>query len=284
MRLLRIVLGSCLAFASAAALADDKLEPPSAPSDAPVAAQTSDDADAKAADAKTGTATGEAKPGDAQTASDGAQPAPIAKMEAKVDPLANLPVECAPHAKRLTTANRAQAMGARISLASCIADTNLRPLVLLDTQESMLEVENAIAPAFTLLDDVIARGDAQSQLLAHHAKMIVVQQAVTRMLASVPAAAQPTVEAAKLRDSRRALVEVMIEPWRAQSADEARAANAIASAHPKLAKNARVALALRDTKKVVTEQIATATSPAPDGDAATRPVENRAGTAERQLR
>ncbi|MGE0404347.1 MAG: hypothetical protein AB7T06_46995 [Kofleriaceae bacterium] len=196
------------------------------------------------------------------------------------DPLANLPKKCEPFVKRMATPNATIAMSARISLATCMADVRLAPLELLDTQESMLEVEAAIAPSFGLLDDVIARGDQQHQLLAHHAKMIVVQQAATRMLASVPPAAQPTVEAAQLRDSRRALVEQMIQPWRQQIADEARAANAIAKANPALAKNASVAIALRDTKKAAPDAIATAEAArrSPDSDA--RP----AGTAEDTLR
>ena len=147
-------------------------------------------------------------------------------------------------------------MAARIAAATCIADANLRPLELLDTHASMLEVAAAIAPSLALLDDVIARGSELARLLAHHAKAIVVQQATTRMLASVPPAAQPTVEAARLRDSRRALVEVMIEPWRAQIVDEARAANALAKAHPALASNASAALALRDTKRMAPDPIA----------------------------
>lgn len=173
-------------------------------------------------------------------------------------------------------------MSARIALASCIADANMKPLQLLDTSESMLEVEGAIAPALLLLDDVIARGDAQNQLLAHHAKMLVVQQASTRMLASVPAAAQPTIEAAQLRDSRRTLVEAMIEPWRLQIADEARAANAIAKAHPKLEKNSAIALALRDTKKVAPDPIATA-EPARPANQPARPTSHTV-TAEPTLR
>ncbi len=224
----RIVLG--LGLLASPALADDKLETPSAPADAPVAAPT---------------------------ASAAMEPAPIAKAEAKIDPLADLPKVCAPIAKRLATPNQPQAMSARIALAGCIADARLAPLTLLDTQESMLEVEAAIAPSFALLDDMISRGDVQTQLLAHHAKMLLVQQASTRMLASVPAAAQPTVEAAQLRDARRALVESMIEPWRAQITDEAKAVIAIAKANPKLEKNAVIAIAVRDTKKLVPDPIAT---------------------------
>lgn len=281
----RIVLG--LGLCASPALADDKLENPSAPpaaapSDAPVAAPSAPEPAAPPTQAV---------------------PAPVAKTEAKADPFAELPKQCAPIAKRMATPNAVQAMSARIALANCMADARLAPLKLLDTQESMLEVEAAIAPSFELLDDVIARAGAQNQLLAHHAKMRIVQQCATRMLAAVPPAAQPTVEAAQLRDSRRVLVEAMIAPWRAQIADEARAANEIAASNPKLAKIASVALALRETKKAAPDAIATAEgargpSPASAGRAGNdarpandiRPANERrapaspAGTAEETLR
>jgi hypothetical protein len=290
----RIVLGCCLGLFASTTFADDKLENPnataSAPSDAPVAAPATDAAAPDTAPNATDAAKSDAAKSDAAKSdaakSDAAKspaPAPIAKAEAKPDPLANLPKTCAPLAKRLTLSNRDQAMAARISLARCIADANLKPLQLLDTQESMLEVEAAIAPAFLLLDDVIARADAQNQLLAHHAKMVIVQQASTRMLASVPVAAQPTVEAARLRDSRRALVEVMLAPWSAQIADEARAANAIATANPKLEKNGSVAIALRDTKKAVPDAIATAKR-APAAPSNAPPAASQADAAQGTLR
>jgi hypothetical protein len=238
----------------APASADDKLEnpnspPAAAPSDAPVAAPTAPDGTAPNANASKANASKANAPA--------APTAPIAKSEAKPDPLAELPKTCAPIAKRLAMPNQAQAMAARISLAHCVTDARLAPLQLLDTAESMLEVEAAIAPGLELLDDVIARGDVQSQLLAHHAKLLVIQQSANRMLASVPPAAQPTVEAAELRDSRRAIVEALIQPWRQQIADEAKLVIAIARANPKLEKNATVAMALRDTRKVIPEPVAT---------------------------
>jgi hypothetical protein len=236
-RIVLASLGSLLGLGLlTAANADDKLENPNAgaPADAPVSAPV---ANAPAIEPATPSA-------------------PIAKAEAKVDPLADLPKACTPIAKRLANPNRAQAMSARISLAHCIVDARLAPLQLLDSQESMLEVEGAIAPGLELLDDVIARGDVQNQLLAHHAKMLVIQQSANRMLASVPPAAQPTQEAAQLRDSRRAIVESLIQPWRAQIADEATLVLAIARANPKLEKNATIAMALRDTRRVVPEPVA----------------------------
>ena len=247
-----VLLGSLVATP---AFADDKLENPSAPTDAPVAAPSAP-APSAAPSAPAPSATAP-KPAAGTPGPSTPSPAPIAKAEAKVDPLVDLPKQCAPIAKRMATPNRMQAMSARIALASCIADARLAPLTLLDTQESMLEIEAAIAPSFELLDDVIARGDVQNQLLAHHKKVVLLQQAATRMFATVPPAAQPTVEAAQLRDSRRALVEAMTEPWRTQIDTEARVVVAIAKANPKLEKNPMVAIALRETRKIVPEPVAT---------------------------
>jgi hypothetical protein len=317
-RITRIVLGSCLLLA-APAFADSKPANPNTPTDAPAPTNapapnappadtptntpptntpsTNTPTNAPTANTPTNAPTKNAPSTNAPSmnAPTTNTPAPIAKAEAKLDPLANLPARCASIAKRMATPNAGVAMTARMALAGCLADERLAPLVLLDTQESMLEVEAAIAPSFALLDDVIARADAEHQLLAHHAKMRLVQQASSRMLASVPAATQPTAEAAQLRDSRRALVEEMLAPWRAQIIDEARAANAIAKARPKLEKNAAVALALRDTKQVAPEPIASAervqtpTAQAeraqiPASPANARPSPNPAGTAEGTLR
>lgn len=159
-----------------------------------------------------------------------------------------MPERCKPIAKRATGPSLPQALSGRISLASCLADTKLANLQLIDGGESIVAVDAGVAPAFALLDNVIEVGDPGVQVIAHHAKAELYDAMAMRMLATIPVVAG-TPEAIALNISRRQLLEAMLTPWRDQTRDAYVAIDTIAKAHPELSKNPVVIGVVRDSRQ-----------------------------------
>jgi len=183
-------------------------------------------------------------------------PVPGAVLPA-LDPK-DIPDRCKDIAKRASVPSLVQALSARISLAACLADARLATLSLLDCSESVLAIEEVVAPSIDLLGQVIAAGDASMQVLAQHAKAELYTTMMMRMLSTVPPAAGTTPEAYALRDSRLAIVESLIERWRIEARDAHHAVVEIAKAHPELQKNPVVQTVVRESKARVAEAEAAA--------------------------
>jgi hypothetical protein len=162
------------------------------------------------------------------------------------------------------------AVPARLSLASCVAEQAVAPIALCDCGQSILDIEQAIAPAVAILDGVIAAGSSVSQALAAHAKGELYAGFVMRMTATVPKLGpNATPEEISLHDMRAEALAAQLAPWR----DTARAAFTqvieIAKTRPEVANNPSAAIALRDSQQRLAADVATREPTKPDDAPAT---------------
>lgn len=152
-----------------------------------------------------------------------------------------LPPNCESHARYAHAMLRPIAAASRLALAQCLIGPGLAPIKsVLDTHESMQTLERAVAQSIVLFDEVIALGDPGQQVLAAHAKGQLYEDLLGRMAQAVP---PPTVgdAALSLYRNRKALLELMLQPWRDEAAAAFEQAVAIAKAHPAIgSRNAMV--------------------------------------------
>jgi hypothetical protein len=174
-------------------------------------------------------------------------PAPVVSLTPIV--LDETTARCKPLAKRASVPSFAQQLSARIALASCIADARIEPLSLIDGQESVLAIEEAVQPAFAMLDEVVDTGDASVKVMALRAKADLYTMMSMRMMSTVPAPANTTPEAASLRETRRQIVDGMIMPWHERSRETHRAIVDLGKKHPELVRNPVVQTAIRDSQR-----------------------------------
>lgn len=176
-------------------------------------------------------------------------PPPAAPALPGIDAQA-VPATCQSFVAPAQAGNPELAVPARLSLASCMADQAVAPLALCDCGQSIEDIDQAIEPAVKVLDGVIEVGSPTSQALAQHAKGDLYAGFVMRMTATVPKLGpSATPEEMALHDMRAQALAPQLEPWR----DTARTAFTqvidLAKAHPEIARNARVAIALRDSQQ-----------------------------------
>ena len=167
-----------------------------------------------------------------------------------------VPEACRDLAKMASSPSKYAALSARISLASCLADHAMKPLVLCDCEQSVHEIEEAAAPSLALLDEVFAAGDATTKILARHARGEMLSSFVARMLATVPPPPNGTSEALALRDLRLDLVQPLVEPWRAKARSAHEEVDRLAKAHPQLAKNQAIVAAVRTSRDRLAQGVA----------------------------
>lgn len=190
-----------------------------------------------------------------------AEPAPVAKAT----PSTNLPPidlttiadKCKPIAKQAGAANLGQALAARLSLASCLAEANTAKLELLDCAESVAELEAAVTPSLELLDGVIAAGDPTQAILAEHAKGELYTSLAVRMLATIPPATGDQASVA-LRDTRKEVLDSYLQPWREKALAAFERVVQLAKANPKLGKHQGVQAALKASRQHLAVKVAAA--------------------------
>jgi hypothetical protein len=177
-----------------------------------------------------------------------APPASPASRLTPIDPSA-VPEACQPLAKQALAPGPA-ALSARISLAVCMADRAVAPLLLCDCGESILAVDTATEPALALLDEVIDVGDPASQVIAEHAEGELHAGLTARLLATLPALS-PGASAPEtaLREMRRQTLDAQLEPWRDAAARSFQHVVELAGAHPELADHPAVRTAVRDSQQ-----------------------------------
>lgn len=199
--------------------------------------------------------------------SEALQPSPAIRTVSAAAPAANLaPIvldesteRCRPLAKRASVPSVAQQLSARIALASCIADARMEPLSLIDGQESVLAIEDAVKPGFAMLDGVVDAGDASVKIMALRAKADLYSVMCMRMMNTVPGSANTTPEAASLRETRRQIVDGMVVPWHERTRETHQAIVDLGKKHPELVRNPVVQTAIRDSERQLA-QIALANS------------------------
>jgi hypothetical protein len=217
-----------------------------------------------------------AAPRDARPpAAPAAQPSatPAAPVEAKpATPAVNLapinltetPERCHPIAKRAAGANLLQALSARISLASCIADAKFSDLKLIDGQASITEMDEVALPSFAMLDEVVAAAtDPVTKVMATHAKAQLLHVMINRMTQTVTTSAATTPEAHALRETRRQIMQELLVPWRDRTREVYLAVDEIAKANPTIVKNPVAVAAIRDSREQLQRTVAATAAPAP---------------------
>lgn len=169
----------------------------------------------------------------------------------------DLPERCKLLAKRTAVPTLAQQLSARIALASCLGDARTQPLQLIDGQESVIALEQASEQAFAILDNVIDVGDAAVKIMALRAKADLYTALSAKMAATVPSPADSSPEAAALRDTRRQIVEGMVQPWRERGRELHEAIVELGRTHPELARNPVAQTAIRDSERALAVPVAT---------------------------
>lgn len=178
--------------------------------------------------------------------------------------LTETPERCHPIAKRAGGANLLQSLSARISLASCMADAKFSELKLIDGQASITEMDEVALPSFAMLDEVVAGAtDPVTKIMATHAKAQLLLVMINRMTQTVTMSATTTQEAHALRESRRAIMQELLTPWRARTRDVYVAVDELAKANPTVVKNPVAVAAIRDSRDQLQRTVAVATPVAP---------------------
>lgn len=179
--------------------------------------------------------------------------APGAAVPARPTPtkvvLEDVPQACRDLGKLANSASLAQALSARISLASCLVDAKVRELALCDCEQSVIELDAAAAPSIALLDEAFALGDPATKILARQALGDMLQSFATRLVATVPTPVDGSESAHALRETRLHLLMPLVSPWFVRSQSAYVELDRIARENPKLAKNPAVLSAVRASRE-----------------------------------
>ncbi len=150
-----------------------------------------------------------------------------------------------------------QALSARISLASCIADARFSELKLIDGQASITEMDEVAGPSFAMLDEVVAAAaDPVTKVMASHAKAQLIHVMINRMTQTVTGSAVTTQDGHALRESRRAIMQELLTPWRDRTREVYVAIEELAKANPTIVKNPVAVAAIRDSREQLQRSVA----------------------------
>ena len=166
------------------------------------------------------------------------------------------PDECHALLPRVNAVSLAQQLAGRIELASCVADHAIIPIELDVGAESVVLIDELICPAFTLLDQVMANGDAATKIAALRLKAEIYTRMGARMMATVPAPANMSGRAAARHDTLRRSTLEMIEPWEDLGRVTHQRIVDIARVHPELQRNKAVLVAVNDSERKLATPIA----------------------------
>jgi hypothetical protein len=156
--------------------------------------------------------------------------------------LADVPQRCRavseiPHSARVAE----PAFSARISAASCMAQIALDDRELTDDAVSIERANAVTAPLIATLDEVIAHGDAATQIVAEYTKGDLLFGLQTRLRESIPQITSHTsLEAAQALERRHRSLDPKLVPWDRQATDAFRRVEEIARANPEIADSNRV--------------------------------------------
>lgn len=171
--------------------------------------------------------------------------------------VADLPEKCRDLGKLADSRSQNQALSARISLASCLVEERVKPLVLCDCEQSVRDLESASVQSLALLDEVIQVGDPATKVLALQVQGDVLAGFATRMLNTVPQPVDANEASIALRDTRLSLIQPHVIPWQQRARAAYQQLETIARGNPQLAKNTAVVAAVRSSRA----KLASLTSP-----------------------
>lgn len=182
-----------------------------------------------------------------------APPGPSPAVPARPTPstivVDDIPEACRSLGKVANSTSLAQALSARISLASCLVDEKIRGLPLCDCEQSINDLNAAAAPSIALLDEAFSLGDPATKILARQALGDMLQSFATRVVSTVPAPADGSESASALRETRLQLIMPLVTPWFVRAQSAYMELDRIAREHPALAKNPAVLTAVRASRQ-----------------------------------
>lgn len=148
--------------------------------------------------------------------------------------LASVPERCRSVTEIPPSARTAQpALSARISAASCVSTLVLADVPLSDDDASIQRAEAVVAPAIATLDEVIAKGDPSTQVIAEYTKGDLLSGLEVRLRRSIPEITPGmSVEAAQVIEQRHRALEPKPEPWAKRASAAFRQVTTIAQANP----------------------------------------------------
>jgi hypothetical protein len=170
----------------------------------------------------------------------------------------NVPERCLDLALRAGSPEPSLAQSSRVSLALCIASERKRAVVLCDCEQSVKDLDEAVAPAFAILDEIASVGEPQWQVIALHSEADELSLLAQRLLETLPRVPEGTgSDQAALHDVRSQMLQPLVEPWRSKAQEKFAQIDRIAKTHPELAKIATVDAAVRDSRRRLAPAVAT---------------------------
>lgn len=142
----------------------------------------------------------------------------------------------------------ALAIGAKISIAQCLADQHIRAITIVDTPATRDELNKAIAQSIAILDEVIATGGPGEQVIAQHAKGDLFAGLAVRLRNSAPARGLAVGRELTAIEQRHAIVEDLVRPWLFEADQAFEAAVTIARKHPGIERDPVIAAVIAHTE------------------------------------
>jgi hypothetical protein len=172
--------------------------------------------------------------------------------------VASAPPACRDAGGRVSSRDHNTALASKVSFAICTASSAMASISLVDAEASVRDLDHATGNAFALLDEVASSGDPRWQIVALHAEGDLLGQMTRRMLDTVPpAGAGAPQSAVELHDSRLQLLQAHLDPWRQRARKAFAQVDQLARANPQLAKTQLVGSAVADSRRRMTDGLAT---------------------------
>jgi hypothetical protein len=166
--------------------------------------------------------------------------------------------ECTGLAHLTRSPYRSIALSAKVSLATCEARERMRPIALLDSEQSARELEDAVMPSVQILNDVIDAHDPTWTIVAYYQMGELYYGMAQRLLGSIPPLPpNPDSHLVALHDLREQMVRSRVGPWLEQAHADYANATQLARAHPELARDPVIIAAVQGSARRLGGVIAT---------------------------
>jgi hypothetical protein len=178
-----------------------------------------------------------------------ATPPPDAPLLTTIDVDA-VPEQCRTLVQRADSEKLALALSARVSLALCSAAERMRAVALCDCQQSVTDLDAAVAPSFAILDEVQGAGEIVWQVIALHAEGELLAELAARVLATIPPPLPDTSpEAIALHDTRAKMLQPLVQPWLDRSHERFMKVDELGQQHAELAYHQLADAAVKDSRR-----------------------------------
>ena len=183
-------------------------------------------------------------------------PKPVGPQLTAIDP-DSVPQKCLDLALRAGSPEVALAQSARLTLASCIATERTKSVAVCDCQQSVQDLNEAVAPALQILDELSTHGDPAYRILALKAEADEYQVLAQKLMATLQVPGpNATADERDLHDARQTMLRPMIEPWLTRAQNAYVEIDRQAKANPSLEKNGEVRIAVADSRRRLTTEVA----------------------------